>query len=259
MIRELATVEAVDALKELIKAQPNSVSLPFDLIEAEKLMRARTWRPLTLAELFKVTDRHASLVSNPGDLLEVLVEALQKYETELHGPHNPIRHLWDRQGSGKTFRPIEEDGLSDDVKLFLERELVTQGIIANREVEIGRVPGAPIGRRTDIRINAVRKADDGSTFDLITGVIETKGCWNAELLSALESQLYKDYMLHLGAPVGIYLVGWFDKPKWDTKDARRGRTPNRLLADIQSELDTQAIATQMGFLVRAVVLDCHAP
>lgn len=50
---------------------------------------------------------------------------------------------------------------------------------------------------------------------VITAVIETKGCWKPQLFTALETQLYRDYMLRLQAPVGIYLVGWFDKPKWD--------------------------------------------
>jgi hypothetical protein len=65
------------------------------------------------------------------------------------------------------------------VKLFLERELVTNAIIANREVEISRVPGAPVGQRTDIRINAPRRSEDGTAFDVITAVIETKGCWQS--------------------------------------------------------------------------------
>ena len=59
----------------------------------------------------------------PDDLREILITALRKYEAELHGAQNPIRGLWDRQHGGKTFRPIEEDGLSDDVKLFLQKTL----------------------------------------------------------------------------------------------------------------------------------------
>jgi len=105
--------------------------------------------------------------------------------------------LWDRQAGGSTFRPIEEDGFSDNVRLCLRRELVESGIVANREVEVARVPGAPIGRRTDIRIDALRRSDDGEAYDTITAVIESKGCWNDGLFGALKEQLYGDYMVTL--------------------------------------------------------------
>jgi hypothetical protein len=145
------------------------------------------------------------------------------------------------------------------VKLFLERELVTNAIIANREVEISRVPGAPVGQRTDIRINALRQSEDGTAFDIITAVIETKGCWNKELFTALEAQLYLDYMVRLQAPVGIYLVGWFDKQKWDPTDNRWRRTPNCTLMEAQVRLNAQSQAIPAGFSVEALVLECRAP
>lgn len=121
------------------------------------------------------------------------------------------------------------------------------------------MPGAPVGKRTDIRIDALRRSDHGTAFDVITAVIETKGCWNKELFNALEAQLYRDYMVRLQAPVGIYLVGWFDKPKWDQTDDRRRRTPNCTLLEAQALLDAQAQALPAGSLVQALVLDCHAP
>jgi hypothetical protein len=84
-------------------------------------------------------------------------------------------------------------------------------------------------------------------------------CWNAKLFTALETRLYHDYMVRLQAPVGIYLVGWFDKPKWDPTDGRRRQTPNYTLLDAQVRLDAQAQAIPAGFSVQALVLDCHAP
>jgi hypothetical protein len=125
--------------------------------------------------------------------------------------------------------------------------------MANREVEISRVPGAPVGQRTNIRIDALRRSDNGTAFDVITAVIETKGCWNAELFRALEAQLYHDYMMRL------QVLGWFDKPKWDTTDARRRRAPNCTLLETQARLDAQAQAIPAEFSVQALVLDCHAP
>ena len=168
----LATVAAKQALRRIIAALPNLVWLPFELSRAEQVMRTKTWSLLALKEVFSLTDRpSARLVTSPDDIREVLVTALRKYEAELHGAQNPVRRLWDRQAGGDVFRPIEEDGLSDDVKLFLDRELVTNAIIANREVEISRVPGAPVGQRTDIRINALRRSEDGTASNAKGGAV----------------------------------------------------------------------------------------
>ncbi len=114
-------------------------------------------------------------------------------------------------------------------------------------------------KRTDIRVNAVRRAAKPDTYDEITAVIETKGCWNAELKTAMQTQLRDDYLKRLGAPVGIYLVGWFDKAKWDPADPRKSRSPNWDLAAAQRWFDDQAQTLSVGFIMRAIVLDCHAP
>ena len=219
----------------------------------------RTWCPLSPQELFQLLDSKSSvLVQSAEDLCELLVSTLRKFENDLHGEQTPVRNLWDRQASGSTFRPVEEDALSDNVRLFLRRELVENGIVANREVEVARVPGASIGRRTDIRIDAMRRSASGS-YDTITAVIESKGCWNDALFSALSDQLYGDYMVTLRAPVGIYLVGWFDKAKWDPADRKKRQAPDLTLQEAQSRLDSEAAAIPQGYLVRAVVIDCHAP
>jgi hypothetical protein len=259
LIVNKGTLAAVHAMRWTVAELPKLTWLPFLLRDAEQMMRIKTWAPLSPSEVFRLTDSYErQLVQTPADLCELLVAALRKYEAELHGEQSPVRSLWDRQGSGKMFRPVEEDSLSDHVSLFLRRELVDSGIIANREVEVGRVPGAPIGKRTDIRVDAVRRSDSGESYDTITAVIETKGCWNAALFTALKDQLYEEYLVRLRAPVGIYLVGWFDKVKWDTGDSRRAATPNATIHEVQTQLDAQADAIPAGFLVRAVVLDCHA-
>jgi hypothetical protein len=145
------------------------------------------------------------------------------------------------------------------VQRFLKRDLVQGGIILNREVEIGRVPGAGAGTRTDIKVDAIRQSENSGSLNVITAVIETKGCWNDELLTAMKTQLVDDYLVRLAAPVGIYLVGWFDKTKWDSEDYRRGRTPDWTLGEAQSRLDQEATGLPPAFIVRPVVLDCHAP
>ena len=254
------TPEAVAALRWIGVQLPDLPWLPFVLRDAEQLSRIRTWIPLSPGDIRNlIANAEAQLVQSPQDLADVLIESLQRYEHELHGEQPTVRALWDRQLGRDKFRPVEEDELSNHVKRFLQDDLVNRGVIANREVEIGRVPGAPIGKRTDIRIDAMRRGLDGASFDVITAVIETKGCWNRDLFSSLETQLYHDYMVRIGAPVGIYLVGWFDKQKWDATDHRRASTPNITRGEAQKRLGEQAGSIATGSCIRAVVLDCHAP
>ena len=98
------------------------------------------------------------------------------------------------------YRPIDENGFSDAVTLYLRHHLAGEGIFANREVEVVRHPGDPVGQRTDILINTLRHTESGDPLDPISAVIEVKGCWNAELFTALETQLVQGYMVQLGPP-----------------------------------------------------------
>jgi hypothetical protein len=131
--------------------------------------------------------------------------------------------------------------------------------LANREVEVRRAPGAPVGQRTDILVNAVRRRADGELFDPIAAVVETKGCWNSELFTALEGQLFRNYMVPLRAQAGIYLVGWFDTDKWDPEDSRRDCVPKMSISEVKAQLDGQADALPDGFVVRTVILECRIP
>ena len=255
----MGTDAAVRALRHLVAEKPDIPLLPFELSRGELEMRLKTWSPLTTREIFALTDRpDARLVTSADDLMDVLLDTLTKFGAELHGAQTPVRGLWDRQPD-KTWRPIEEDGLSDAVAIYLRRELASAGIFANREVEVVRKVGAPVGRRTDILINTNRRTEDGRLFDPISAVIETKGCWNSELYTAIDVQLVGDYMVNLRAPVGIYLVGWFDNAQWDNNDYRRGQVPKVTIAEVQDRLDQQAAASPDGFHVKAIVLNIKVP
>ena len=66
-------------------------------------------------------------------------------------------------------------------------------------------------------------------------------------------------MARLCAPVGIYLVGWFNKDKWDAADGRRAATPDISPEEAQKRLAYETVAIPAGFAVQPVVLDCHLP
>ena len=259
-LASLGTDAAVAALSELIAKHPEFANLAYELSLAERAMRIATWSPLNPKEVLALADKPSlKLVTSPSDLCEVLVAALGKFNASLHGAQTPVRDLWDRQRGKDIYRPIDENALSDVIARFLRTELGSSGIFANREVEVSRVPGAPVGQRTDILVNAVRRRSDGELFDPLAAVVETKGCWNGELFTALEEQLFRDYMIRMHAQVGIYLVGWFDADKWDPEDSRRDRAPKMPIEDVKAQLDRQAAALPEGFIVRPVILECHVP
>jgi hypothetical protein len=247
-------------VRNVLLKLPDRDWLAYQLLDAEQVMRRNTWSPLSPGEIIRVTETtRGILVQSAEQLAEILVEALRRYERDLHGEQTPVRALWDYQADNKTFRPVDENALSDHVRLFLKRELQESGIVLNREVEIGRVPHAPVGMRTDIKVDALRKSEHSNVFSTITAVIETKGCWNREVLTAMRAQLVDDYIVKLAAPVGIYLVGWFDKNKWDPRDYRRNETADWSAHEAQPHFDEQAASMPKAFIVSAVVLDCHAP
>jgi hypothetical protein len=256
----LGTKAAVSALSELVAGHPQHSHLTYELNLAERAMRIATWSPLSPKEVLALADKpNLKLVTSPGDLCEILVAALEKFSAELDGAQTPVRDLWDRQGTKNIFRPIDENALSDVITRYLRIELGSAGIFANREVEVRRAPGAPVGQRTDILVNAVRRRSDGELFDPISAVVETKGCWNSELFTALEGQLFRNYMGPLRAQVGIYLVGWFDTDKWDPKDRRRTCAPKMSISEAKAQLDRQVDKLPDGFIVRTVILECRVP
>lgn len=256
----MGTATAVTVLNELIADHPQLAHLAYELALAERTMRLATWSPLSPKEVLALTDKPAlKLVNTAGDLCDVLTEVLTKFAGSLHGAQTPVRDLWDRQGSKSVFRPIDENGFSDVITRFLQTELAHAGIFANREVEVSRAPGAPVGRRTDILINAVRRRPGGEAFDAITAVIEAKGCWNGELFTALEAQLVREYIVRLRAQAGVYLIGWFEADKWDPTDGRRKTVPKMSVDNVRAKLESQAANLPEGIIVRPVVIACRTP
>ena len=63
-------------------------------------------------------------------------------------------------------------------------------------------------------------------------------------------------MVTLRGPLGIYLVGWFDKLKWDPKDHRRRQTHDLTLQDAQVRLDQEAAVIPQGYAPKIACDHC---
>jgi hypothetical protein len=259
-LQERGTTAACVAMEWLVKELPHLPFLKYDLREARAKTRWDTWAPLEPKEIITLlTNEEKRVVLNGDHLLGVIIESLRRLESKLQGETPAAVDLWNEtRGKGKTFkyRPKDEDRFSDYVKRHLESDLVGTGVILNREVEIRRGTGQGDGERTDIHVAAVVRSASGDAFDVIKAIIETKGCWNPELRTAMEDQLVGRYLKDTTCQRGLYLVGWFLCNRWDAYDRRKTRTPKISLEEIQRELNRQAAAlSNFDVNVRALVLN----
>lgn len=210
---------SVSAVQQIVDLHPDRPALKYVLTRAEQSHLEGSWQPLTPEQVDRLASSGESrLIRSEADLFAACVEALGKVQDRLQGdtPSSPL--LWDTHSE----RPKSEDEVSDYLRTELQSVLLGRGAVVNREVQVRRVRPSGLGERTDIRIDAV--ATTGATAsELITIVGEAKGCWNADVLDSIQSQLVDRYMADLQTHYGIYIVIWFDLESWSRDDSRRPR------------------------------------
>lgn len=255
------TVEACDAIRRLIEALPQYEGLQWSLREAEERTRRATWIPPSPEEVIRLaSETDVRLIRNGRELVEVLIESLNRLESLLQGVTPSAEELWNElptaPGEGRIFRPKGETNFSNYVKRHLDRDLRGRGVILNREVEIRAPLGGRSGEDTDIFVDVIVPRGQSERLERISAVIEAKGCWNPDLNHAMKSQLAERYMADSGIHHGIYLVGWFVCPQWDTDDYRRDKTPKIPIEQARHQFEEQAVALSgEGRLIRSVVLN----
>lgn len=256
-LQEKGTSLACAKIQHLIQELPALFWLKKTLLVAQANMRRKTWqspKPEQILQL--VFDREKRLVQSGEQLLDVLIESLDRLTLELQGETSAVRDIWDKNVNSNSFRPIDENAFSDYVKRFLDRDLKSRGIVANREVELRRGSGGNTGERTDIHVDAVVKLPTGETYDSITVIIEVKGCWHSELKTAMKSQLVNRYLADNACQYGLYLIGWFSCSKWDSQDLRNKKTPQMNIDEAKIQFDRQAeMLSTSGNVVRAYVMN----
>ncbi len=240
---------AVHAMQRIASALPQLDWLRWSVYQALESARIQTWTPAKPQELVTYfRDQDKRLVQNGNQLLEVIIESLERMEARLQGETPAAIYLWNKIDQ-KLYRPKDENELSDFVKIHFDSDLRDRGIIVNREVEIRR------GQETDIRVDAlVRKNQD--IFDQVTVIIETKGCWHRELEVAMERQLLDRYLRENRCQYGLYLVGWFSSDKWDDGDYRKRVAPSYSIEEARRRFEDQAAQVPRNKeIIRSFVLD----
>ncbi len=257
-LRDCGTAAACAVIGDLRDRHPECPWLGNVYLEAQRARRRESWAPPSPRELLGLSrDAACRVIVSPSQLLDLIVESLDRYAEELHGTTPSVTNLWNGPSDGR-WRPKDENHFSDNVKRHLEVDLCRRGIVVNREVEIRRrtgVDGEP-GQRTDVHVNAISRGEGSDAASVLTVIIEVKGCWHREVRGAMQSQLVDRYLRENQCQHGLYLVGWFRCSQWDGSDSRMASTPWATLADARNELDSQASASSGATDVRAYVIDC---
>jgi hypothetical protein len=230
---------ACDRLARLVDALPEQRPwLPWRLREARMKARSNAWVPPTVPEVIALfQDGRRRYVNSEPQLLSVIVASLDRLQERLKERPSALESLWSYDGGGTrrtNYHPKDEESLSDYVADWLKDDLgPSKGVIVNREVQPRR------GQKTDVYVSAVVPGSGPKPADSLTVVIEVKGCWNAALWTAMQTQLVDEYMTANALGHGIYLVGWYLCDAWSDTDGRKRDTPHDPLDRVQARLRSQ--------------------
>lgn len=254
-----STFAACEAIREVMSSFPQYPWLAFHLEEAEELARAATWQPVSPEQFLILASNTSKRLLDSGEqLLDLILESLNRLVKKLHGELPAIRDLWNIDKD--RYWPKDENDFSDYVTRHLDEDIQTRGVVVNREVQIRRGTGDRTGQFTDIHVDAIVPGAKAGSYARVYAIVEAKGNWHKELLSAMETQLRDRYLEDNRCQSGIYLVGWFSCAKWDDKDSRKTQCPSMSMNDARSRLEQQANELSTGaYDVRTYVLDCSLP
>lgn len=254
VLEKRGTREACDAIAEIQNELPYLNWVKWYLLEAQTNMRRKAWVPIKPGELLTLTKiKRSRFIQSGEQLIDCILESLTGLEVKLQGETPAAIDLWNHV-DGK-YTPKDENTFSDYVKRYLDEDLKKRGIIVNREVEIRRGQGGSPGERTDIIVDAVVVDRGSAPTDVFSVVVEVKGCWHPELLTAMQTQLAERYLRDNQCRFGLYLVGWFNCKQWDDRDYRLKESGKLNRSDLAGYLTKQAQElSKQGVVVRAKVI-----
>jgi hypothetical protein len=270
LLPELAqrgTDQAVALLRRLAEQHPAMPQLARLTVDAEHAARRSDWTPLLPRQVVALlAARDRLLVRTSQDLLDVILDALHTIQQDLHHSAPPQATLLWNHVPGCTpqgnlgCRPKTEDEVSDYLKPQLERLL--QAPVVNREVQVQRRRTSGLGDRVDLLVQLLVQAQArAAPHDLVQVAIEVKGCWNDEVLTAIDEQLVPRYLDNLSGSAGLLLVAWFDPGHWHqpgpwSRHPLRGHRDK--LADALQNQANQATESS-GYAIGIGILDCSMP
>jgi hypothetical protein len=258
-LKSKSSFAASEAIREVMNSLPQYPWLALHLEEAEELARAATWQPVSPEQfLIFASDSSKRMLDSAEQLLDLILESLNRLAKKLHGELPAIRDLWNIDKN--RYWPKDENDFSDYVTRHLDEDIQARGIVVNREVQIRRGTGDRTGQFTDIHVDAIVPGAKAGSYARVYAIVEAKGTWHKELFTAMETQLLDRYLKDNRCQSGIYLVGWFSCAKWDSGDSRKTQCPSMSMNDARARLEQQANELSKGtYDVRTYVLDCSLP
>ncbi|MES2770276.1 MAG: hypothetical protein V4596_14130 [Bdellovibrionota bacterium] len=246
------TRSSCDALKKMVQRHKELPWLNYHLTEAEKRNRSLEWvSPEPSHLLLTITNKSKRLVRNQEELMQVILESILRYQESLQGTPPSTPDIWNTERD--KCRPKDENEISDHLKRHFDRDIKSKGIIANREVQIRPSVGPGTGQRTDIQIDATIKGKDG--IDILTVIVEVKGCWNDGVYEALQTQLVDRYLKQNSTRHGIYVVADCLCERWTDEDLRKNKSKRNEVRANFSKIENLA-TEQEQVAIETILLDC---
>jgi hypothetical protein len=250
--------EAGEQLIRLAKLFPeHEIEFRYRYQDHLKTRRRQLWEPPSPTDLVEIITRsEARLVRSGGDLFELILESLERFEDYYSRSELPaFERLWRWKGNGNQrtqFEPKDEESLSDELARWLKDDIGKEGgIVVGREVQVER------GRKTDLLITAIPIDGEKDTTELETVVVEVKGCWNTRVKEDLEDQLVTKYLTQHSWKFGIYVVGWFFCEKWEAGKSCLSSTTLEAAKDEVARLAKDAFNRHSELILAGQVLDCR--
>jgi hypothetical protein len=257
LLRELVargTYDAVQAFNRLVVAYPKFVWLRAMREQAREAASRATWISPSPAQVLAMAQENARRwIVSDGGLRRAVVDVLRTATDKLQGINSQVQLLW----TDPPHEPRGEQKLSDWVAGFLEYELRGRAIVIGRETQIrASVTGKGRGESIDLKIDAVA-GEHTQGPRIVTVMVEVKGSWNRDLLTAMESQLVERYLTGSNTQ-GIYLAGYYAADDWKQSDRKRIAARRHTLDGLSQALQEQAVdvSTRRVVGVDSVVLDC---
>jgi hypothetical protein len=256
-VAQRGTDDAIAAVDALASKFP-SYGMTLRNDEAREARLARWTAPEPRQVIMLAQNNDARIVLSDAHLQQALMASLRRIEKRLQeSSPTAARELWNTRGKPT---PKYEEELSTWLKGRLEDDLGVGGRLIGRELEIRpNIKGRGRGESVDIAVFApVGTEVDGAATASVT--IEVKGCWHADVKSAMKSQLVDRYLTGTGTTHGIYLVFWFATDDWNPSDSRRRRCTGdpQTLHDTLSE-QARTLTTDTHATVRSFVVDGSLP
>jgi len=245
-----------DALALLASEFEQSRSLmQWHLRQSRERWRMKVWNRPAIADVTRLLlDPSAHLVTTSEDLLEVVIESLQRLQSRITDTPNPLVYdFWfiGKLGNGDyNHGPHYEEHVARRIAAWLQDDLQSRHpAVINREV----VPRWQ--QRTDITVEAPLRSGNETLVPKV--IIEIKGNWHPFVRTACGTQLVDAYLRNQVSATGIYLVVWFGAGRLPGEgNPRSSRLRSQDLSSASAEI-AELVANQRDtFTVQGFVLDC---